>query len=1099
MSGSNTFRKLSACCIAFVAALAIHLPVMAMPATVVSIVGMGNTLAPSIVNGTPPDPNSAVGPTRIVEVVNGGIEIFDKTGIVVQAARLVKTLWAGYTGTNAGNGCSTRNDGDPMVRYDRMAGRWIVTQISVPNLGSSGPYFQCVAVSKTGDPAGAYWLYDFSYPNASPGAPSLGVWPDAYYFAQDQFSTTAFLGPHVCAWNRAAMLAGLPATQECFSLGTNYGGLLPADLDGPLPPPDGSPEYVIAEDIAPNTLDVWKFHVDWTTPANSTLTGPTLMTTVAFTDACPTACIPQSSQAQHLASVSGRLMDRAAYRNFGTHESVVVNQTVQGSGGAAGPTALRWYELRFASGTPSIYQQGTFEPPDLRYRWLGSMAQDQAGDMALGYSTSSSTTYPAIAWAGRLGTDALNTMSQPEAIIATGLAYEASLSRWGDFSSMQIDPSDDCTFCYTNELYNAAGATTWDTRISSTKFPSCASNVFSLGAAPAALSVTRDASGSTTITTSLTKGSAEALSLTAYGLPAGTTASFNPTSVTSGQNATVTFNVGDSTATGTYTITVGATGQSAYHATTVTLTVTNAPVVTSVSPSAGPASGGTVVTVTGMRLSGTTSVSFGSTPATNFSVVNDTTITATAPAGTGTVDVTVTSPAGTNGTSPPDQFTYLPFVAALPAMANAAYGGYTTVSEIQNVGGGNATVLIQYLDSSGAIVGSGDSVSALHPDATWTVRQDNGHSFAVGAAGSARVYSNRPLATFVNEFAPGGTDATSYTGIKVPPGSGTTLYAPAIANNAYGGYTTGIGLINTGTGPTDIQIVYRDPVGSIVTTQVAAALPAHAYAAYYSGDTALALPSGFAGTATIVSSAQPVAAVVNEIGPGGRFSSYDAAAAGNTRLLAPVALNGAFGGYFTGMGVQNTTGTSGTVGVTYYNPDGSTAKTVNKPISANGYLGLYQGDPTDGPPSSANGYSAVLTPGAGIFLAAIVNEVAPAPAAQSTAYNTFGFGLLGGQLPLVESSGSDGWSTGLGIMNTGAAATSVTVTYYDTVTGAQVGTPFTSASLAPNAFLGVYQPSAGLPAGTRATAVVTGASVDAQFALICNESSSTTFMSYDGQ
>ncbi|HEY8744322.1 MAG TPA: hypothetical protein VIU62_14595, partial [Chloroflexota bacterium] len=168
-------------------------------------------------------------------------------------------------------------------------------------------------------------------------------------------------------------------------------------------------------------------------------------------------------------------------------------------------------------------------------------------------------------------------------------------------------------------------------------------------------------------------------------------------------------------------------------------------------------------------------------------------------------------------------------------------------------------------------------------------------------------------------------------------------------------------------------------------------------------------------------------------------------------------------------------------------------------IGANGYLGIYQGNVNDGPPASSNGYSAVLTPSAGIFLAAIVNEVAPASAAQSTSYNTFGFGLLGAHLPLVESSGSDGWSTGLGVMNTGTVATTVTITYYDAATGTPVGTPFTSASLAPNAFLGVYQPTAGLPAGSRATAVVTGSSVDAQFAVICNESSATTFMSYNGQ
>jgi len=442
--------------------------------------------------------------------------------------------------------------------------------------------------------------------------------------------------------------------------------------------------------------------------------------------------------------------------------------------------------------------------------------------------------------------------------------------------------------------------------------------------------------------------------------------------------------------------------------------------------------------------------------------------------------------------------------AVLPAMSNGAYGGYVTAATVKNLGTAPASVRLSYFDQTGSAVGAGDTIASLPPNGSWTVRQDNGNSFpSSGAdsmrAGSAIVYSTQPVAAFVNEFAPGGSgDATSYTGIQLPDGAAMTLAAPAIASNAYGGYTTGIGLINTGSGPTDIQIVYRDPGGAIVATTNQAGLAAHAYAAFYSGPP-LSLPIGFAGTATVLSSAQPIAAVVNEVGPGGRFSSYDAAAAGNTRLLAPVALNSAFGGYFTGMGVQNTTSTSGMVGVTYYNPDGSPAKTVTKAISANGYLGLYQGDPTDGPPSSANGYSAVLTPSAGVFLAAIVNEVAPGAAAQSTSYNTFGFGLLGAQLPLVENAGSDGWSTGLGIMNTGATAASVTVTYYDTATGAQVGTTFSTASLAPNAFLAVYQPAAGLPPGTRATAVVTGSNVDAQFAVICNESNATTFMSYNGQ
>lgn len=446
--------------------------------------------------------------------------------------------------------------------------------------------------------------------------------------------------------------------------------------------------------------------------------------------------------------------------------------------------------------------------------------------------------------------------------------------------------------------------------------------------------------------------------------------------------------------------------------------------------------------------------------------------------------------------------------AVLPAVTSGSYGGYVTAVTIKNVGNAPAHVNVSYFDQTGGSVGVGDDMPSLPPNGSWTVRQDNGNSFPASGgdaarAGSAVVTSTQPVAAFVNEFAPGGVgDATSYTGIQLPDGAATTLYAPAIANNAYGGYTTGIGLINTGTTATDILVTYRDATGATIKTTSLLSVPAHAYRALYSGDPVLALPDSFAGTATISSAAagtpQPLAAVITEVGPGGRFSSYDATAFGNSNLFAPVALNSAYGGYFTGLGILNTTATGGTVGITYYNLNGSVAKTVSKSIAANGYLGVYQGDAADGPPVSATGYSAVLVPSAGIYLAAIANELAPAGTPQSTAYNTFGFGLLNGQLPLVENSGSDGWDTSLGVINTGATSTTITVNYYDTATGTPVGTPFSS-PLAPNAFLGVYQPAAGLPPGTRATAVVSGSSLDAQFALICNERNPSTFMSYNGQ
>ena len=311
--------------------------------------------------------------------------------------------------------------------------------------------------------------------------------------------------------------------------------------------------------------------------------------------------------------------------------------------------------------------------------------------------------------------------------------------------------------------------------------------------------------------------------------------------------------------------------------------------------------------------------------------------------------------------------------------------------------------------------------------------------------------------------------------VQVPSGVGATLYAPTIVNNAYGGYTTGIGLLNQGSSPTNVTITYRDGDGAVVKTQTVSGLAAHAYQALYSGDAVLALPSGFAGTATITSSAgQPLGAIVNETGPGGQFSSYDAVPSGSTLLNVPVALNNAYGGYYTGMGIQNTSASGGTVYVTYYDASGAaTAKILN--IPAYGSLGVYQGSATDGP--AAGAYTAVLQ-SCTILLAAIVNEVAPAgtgPARQSTSYNTFSVGGSTVHLPLVENAGGDPWNTGLGIMNTGSASTTVTVSYYDAFTGVAIGTAQTQ-TLAPHAFWGLYQPTGGLPSGTRATAVITTSS-----------------------
>lgn len=431
----------------------------------------------------------------------------------------------------------------------------------------------------------------------------------------------------------------------------------------------------------------------------------------------------------------------------------------------------------------------------------------------------------------------------------------------------------------------------------------------------------------------------------------------------------------------------------------------------------------------------------------------------------------------------------------LPFVSNAAYGGYTTTVYVQNAGTAPAHFSLAYFDQNGSPVGLGDSAT-IAVNASWTVSQSNGRSFASGQAGSAILFSDQPLSAFVNEFAPGGGDATSYTAVPTYGGLAQTLYAPAIARAAYGGYTTGIGLVNLSNGPADITITYRDSGGNLVKEQGLAQVPAHGYRAVYSGVSGGANDAGlagnFAGTATITSNNGEVAAIVNEVGPGNQFSSYDAIAAGATTLDAPVALKAAYGGYNTGMAIQNTTGTAGSVTVTYYDSTGSpTAKSFS--IAANAYLGVYQGA-GDGP--NANGaYTGVIT--STVPIAAIVNEVAPVTGAahQSTSYNTSSGAAGPIDLPLVESTGSDGWSTGLGIMNTGSTSTTITVSYYLASTGASVGTPQT-VTLAPRAAWGLYQPTGGLPAGTRATAVVSTAG---QVAVICNESNATSFMSYEGQ
>jgi hypothetical protein len=430
-----------------------------------SIDGVGNGFSGFTVQYAPPDTVGAVGATQYVQVVNVGFAVFDKTSkAVVYGPVPTSTLWSGFGGQ-----CETDNDGDAVVVYDKAAGRWIISQFAV----GTTPYLQCVAVSQTSDATKGWYRYAFSYGSVFPDYPKMGVWPDGYYETFNMFTGNTFSGAKLCAFNRSAMLNGAAATQQCFQLSSSFGGVLPSDLDGSAAPPTGSPNFML--NFGTNSLNLWKFHVDWTTPANTTLSAAKNIAVAAFTPACGGgACIPQSGTRQQLDSLADRLMFRLAYRNFGDHESLVVNHSVTvGASKRSQTVGLRWYELRSPNATPVVYQASTYSP-DATFRWMGSIAQDKQGNMALGYSTSSSTINPGIRYTGRLATDALNTM-QAEATITAGTGSQSgqNLDRWGDYSAMTIDPSDDCTFWYTNEYLKTTGAFNWSTRIGSFKFPGC--------------------------------------------------------------------------------------------------------------------------------------------------------------------------------------------------------------------------------------------------------------------------------------------------------------------------------------------------------------------------------------------------------------------------------------------------------------------------------------------------------------------------------------------------------------------------------------------------------------------------------------------------
>ena len=448
----------------------------------------------------PPDPVGAVGPSHYVQMANLAYAVYDKAGVLLVGPADTGTLWAGFAVPDC-----TDPSGDPIVIYDKLEDRWLLTQFT-----TRGPlYYNCVAISQTGDPTGAYYRYAFvTQPDPElaggsffPDYPKYGVWKKSYVLTTRDFGDITGYGISVYALEKNKMIAGIPNARAVqFFLDSNIvplnligDGLLPADIDGTRQPKEDAAIPIVGTQddgggygATSDALNIWELRIQWNANPVASISFAAQLPVASFDSIFPCAptsrdCLPQpgiTNRAQFLDILSYRQRPtwRLAYRNFGGYESMVTNQSVEAAPGVAG---VRWYEIRRTNGVYSVQQQGTFAPGDGVHRWMGSIAQDWQGNMALGYSVVNGTTvFPGIRYTGRLAGDAPGQMTLGEGTIVNGTGVQRTTnSRWGDYTSMNVDPTDDCTFWYVNEYYTLAGQLSstagWQTRIGSFKLPGC--------------------------------------------------------------------------------------------------------------------------------------------------------------------------------------------------------------------------------------------------------------------------------------------------------------------------------------------------------------------------------------------------------------------------------------------------------------------------------------------------------------------------------------------------------------------------------------------------------------------------------------------------
>lgn len=475
----------------------------------------------------PSDNSLAVGPDHVVQIVNTRVAIYTRkgkrfktTGEVLYGPVVTNAVFAGFGGQ-----CESRNNGDAVVRYDQLAGRWLIvmpifgrgparpdqpkpgidgqpaqvsppgrpgqpgppTQLvpppqpnpmnpnrATPATAGPGPYSMCYAVSVTSDPLGQYYRYEFLRP-FFPDYPRPAIWPDGYYLPTS--TSDDLIQKHACAVERTQMLKGLPATEQCFVIdGVNF--LNNADIDGMGVPPRGAPNIMMAAGgaqlkniLADDVILVWKFHVDWQNPANTKLTGPVKIPVAPYQYLCGgqlTKCVPQPGTEWRLDSQGDKIMARLVYRKVDGHESIVAVHSINTTAGGGG---VRWYEFRLdPNREPLLYQQGTYAPDNF-YRWMASPAIDRKGNIGIGYSFGGSPNFAGQRFAARLANDPLGQLTLRETVLVEGESSQ-NVMRWEDYTQTAMDPSDDCTIWYVGD-YMKKGETNYTSRIGAFRMPGC--------------------------------------------------------------------------------------------------------------------------------------------------------------------------------------------------------------------------------------------------------------------------------------------------------------------------------------------------------------------------------------------------------------------------------------------------------------------------------------------------------------------------------------------------------------------------------------------------------------------------------------------------